>query len=61
MSASDYYLQYLEDIDVGGYEVSKWEADFLDNMLRARPQQMSEKQQETVRRMVEKYLGEMPE
>jgi hypothetical protein len=55
---SDYYLQYLEDIDAGGYEVSDYEAQFLEEMLKHRPQQMSPRQQALVRRMVEKYLGE---
>jgi hypothetical protein len=58
---SDYYLQYLEDIDAGGYEVTDYEAQFLEDMLKHRPQQMSVKQQALVRRMAETYLGEVVE
>ena len=53
---SDYYLQFLEEIDAGPYDVTKWEADFIDDMLKHRPQQMSLKQQDIVRRMAKQYL-----
>ena len=58
---SDLYLEYLEDIDALGVEVTAYEAKFLDDMLKHRPQQMSPKQQDLVRRMAEKYLGEVVE
>jgi hypothetical protein len=53
-----YYLDVVEDIDAGGHEVSEWEADFIESMLKHRPRQMSERQQDIVRRMARKYLGE---
>lgn len=55
---SDYYLQYLETIDDGDYDVTAYEAQFLEDMLKHRPQQMSVKQQDVVRRMARKYLQE---
>jgi hypothetical protein len=55
---SDYYLQYLEEIDELGVEVSRWEADFLESMLKQRPQRLSQKQQEIVRCMAKRYLHE---
>lgn len=54
---SDYYLQFLEEIDESDAEVSDWEARFLDDMLKHRPQNMSIKQQDIVRRMAKQYLG----
>jgi hypothetical protein len=55
---SDYYLQYLEAIDEGDQEVTAWEAQFIEDMLTQRPQQISEKQQGVIRRMAARYLGE---
>lgn len=55
---SDYYLQYLEEIDAGAHSVSSWEADFLDDMLSKRPQYLSEKQEAVIRRMAKQYLHE---
>lgn len=54
---SDYYLQFLEEIDAGPHEVTDWEARFIDDMLKHRPQQMSPKQQDMIRRMAKQYLG----
>ena len=57
MPTGDYYLQFLEEIDAGPYEVTQWEADFLETMLTQRPQHISEPRQESVRRMAKKYLN----
>ena len=54
----DYYLQYLEEIDTGPYDVSNWEADFLENMLEKRPAYLSAKQEGIIRRMAKQYLHE---
>jgi hypothetical protein len=54
----DDYLHYLEEIDAGNHEVTKWEADFIESMLSKRPQQLSERQKVVIRRMVERYLME---
>jgi len=54
--SADYYLQFLEEIDDGDYEVSDWEAEFLESMLKRRPQSLSPKQQEIIIRMAKQYL-----
>ena len=60
MSDSEYYLEFIDAIDdgAGAFEVSAWEADFIESMLKNRPRRLSERQQETIRRMAKKYLGE---
>ena len=55
----DDYFQYLEEIDAGNHEVTKWEADFIESMLSKRPKQLSERQKAVIQRMVEHYLGEV--
>lgn len=55
---ADYYLQYLEALDEAPVDVSTWEASFIDDMLKQRPSHLSEKQQDVIRRMAAKYLGE---
>lgn len=55
------FLEVLEDIDAGGYEVTDWEAEFIEDMLKHRPRQLSERQQDVIRRMADKYLGEVLE
>lgn len=54
---SDYFLQFLEEIDASAHTVTDYEARFLEDMLKNRPQQMSFKQQEIIRRMAKQYLG----
>lgn len=56
--SSDYFLQYLEEIDAGPYDVSDWEADFLGNMLERRPAFLNGKQEGIIRRMAKQYLHE---
>ena len=56
MPTSDYYLQFLEEIDASACEVSDWEARFLEDMLKHQPYTLSMKQQEIIRRMAKKYL-----
>jgi hypothetical protein len=56
---SDDYLQYIEEIDAGDHDVTKWEADFIESMLSKRPKQLSERQKAVIQRMVEHYLGEV--
>lgn len=57
-TSTEYYLQYVEALDEALADVSTWEASFIDDMLKQRPQRFSEKQQEVIRRMAAKYLGE---
>lgn len=54
---SAYYRQFLQAIDEGDYDVSDWEAEFLENLL-AQQRPLSDKQVAVVRRMAHKYLGE---
>lgn len=54
---SDYYLQFLEEIDALSCEVSNYEARFIGDLLKHRPQMLSPKQQEIIRRMAKQYLG----
>jgi hypothetical protein len=54
----DDYLHYLEEIDAGNHEVTKWEADFIESMLSKRPQQLSERQKAVIRHMIERYIKE---
>ena len=55
---SNYYLQYLDEIDAGPYDVSNWEANFLDDLLEQRPAVLSAKQEGIIRRMAKQYLHE---
>lgn len=57
-TSAEYYLQYIETLDTAPVDVSSWEASFIDEMLKRRPQHLSEKQQDVIRRMAAKYLGE---
>ena len=56
--SSAYYLQYLDKIDAGPYDVSNWEANFLDNLLEQRPAVLTARQEAIVRRMAKQYLHE---
>lgn len=50
------YLRMCEEIDQGPHEVTKWEADFLDDLLERQPTRLSVKQMEVIERMAAKYL-----
>ena len=39
-----YYYDLLEEIDKGNIEVTKWEADFIENLLSRRPKELAPKQ-----------------
>lgn len=54
--SSGYYLQFLEEIDGGPYDVSNWEADFIESLLEKRPSWLSDGQKNVIRRMAKKYL-----
>ena len=56
--SSDYYLQFIEAIDGNAANVSDWEADFCESMLKNRPQMLSEKQKDIIRHLAKHYLGE---
>ena len=58
MSDAEHYLDVLEDIDSGDYDVSEWEAEFIESLLKNRPYRLSERQEAVVQRMALKYLGE---
>ena len=58
MSDSEHYLDVLEDIDSGDYDVTEWEAEFIESLLKNRPYRLSERQEEVIRRMARTYLGE---
>lgn len=55
---TDYYMQFVEALDNGPFEVSNWEADFLSSLLERRPKTITEKQLDIIKRMSTKYLGE---
>jgi hypothetical protein len=57
-TSADYYLQYVEALDAAPFEVTSWEASFLEDLLIHRPHQLSEKQQAVLRRMAAQYFGE---
>ena len=54
-----YYQQYLDDIDSGDFSLSDWEIEFVETLLKHQPFLLSEKQAAALRRMAEKYLGEV--
>jgi hypothetical protein len=52
-------LAILNEIDNGDFEVSDWEADFIQSILRQSKQwtfKLSNKQKAVIERMEEKYL-----
>lgn len=55
----NYYMQYVTDIDNGDFALSDWEIGFIENLLTYTPFRLSEKQAATLKRMAEKYLGEV--
>ena len=52
-------MQYVTDIDNGDFALSDWEIGFIENLLTYTPFRLSEKQAATLKRMAEKYLGEV--
>lgn len=58
MSDREGYLDVLEDIDSGDYDVTEWEADFIESLLKTRPYALSDRQAAVIQRMALKYLGE---
>ena len=50
------YYDIIEALDEGDFSVSKWEADFIDGLLRDRPGALSQKQRDVIDRMNEQYL-----
>jgi hypothetical protein len=58
MPDREHYLDVLEDLDSGDYDVSGWEAEFIENILKHRPYALSDRQAAVIQRMALKYLGE---
>ena len=58
MSDRERYLEILEDIDSGDYDVTEWEAEFIESLLKNRPYALSDRQAAVIQRMALKYLGE---
>jgi len=52
-----YYYNLLEEIDNNNIEVTKWEADFIDNLLFNRPTNLTPKQIFIIDQMKERYLS----
>lgn len=55
------YLEVIQDIDTCGREITDWEADFIESMLRNRPTHLSTKQKEIISDLAWKYLQEVIE
>jgi len=53
---SEYYLQFLEEIDAGNHTLTNWEIDFTEDMLKNRPYSLTDNRKEVIRRMTRKYL-----
>lgn len=51
-----YYLDLAEELDEGDFDVTSWEAGFLNTVLKQT--HISVKQAEVLDEMNEKYLGE---
>jgi hypothetical protein len=51
----------IEALDEGPFEVSKWEADFLDSLLDKEPYTLTERQVDVLKDMCEKYHVMLPE
>ncbi len=45
----------LEEIDVGDFDVTGWEADFLQSILHEWEGPLTERQRESAEKMIEKY------
>jgi hypothetical protein len=57
---SDSYESMLDNLDQPDeFELTNWEADFLDSMLKQNSlgRTLSDKQAETIRNLVDKYLS----
>lgn len=53
------YLDVCVTLDDPRIDVSSWEADFLETILRYVPDELSGPRKEIIRRMALKYLGEI--
>lgn len=49
------WQERIEALDEGDFEVTKWESDFLANLLEDRPPFLSDRRVEVLERMCEKY------
>lgn len=58
MSETEPYYSVLETIDRGDYEVTSWEAEFLESLLKRRPSTLSERQRAVIQKMAGQYLGD---
>lgn len=56
MNQHDYYIDILERIDEGVWEVTKWESNFIESILTNPEVKLTSKQAEVIERMREKYL-----
>ena len=54
----EYYLQFLISLDDERIDVTSFEADFLESLLRWLPEKLSPKQVAVIRSMTKRYLGE---
>ena len=54
--SADLYLSYVEALDAAEAEVTDWEADFLESLLRRRPRFLSDRQRAIIDAMAERYL-----
>jgi hypothetical protein len=43
-TTAEYYLQYVEALDQSAAEVTAWECDFVESLLKNRPYALTEKQ-----------------
>ncbi len=53
------YLSVAVTLDDPRLDVTSWEADFLESLLRWLPDELSPKQMQIIERMAFKYLGEI--
>lgn len=50
------YLALIKQIDASGHDVTSWEADYIESLLKNRPRFLSERQKAIIDRMAGKYL-----
>ena len=56
MERDKYYWDLIEELDSAEHDVSKWEADFLENVQANPNRPLSDKQKSIIDRMKERYL-----
>jgi len=56
MPDTEYYRQFLEEIDLGDHDLTKWEYNFTQDLLDKMPSTLSPSQINVIKRLALTYL-----